>query len=109
MGGARKKTVASMEKEQDRKGEEEKPKDKKGGKGGKPSRAVQPQYSLNVREEDAVSQLAPLRAITIYSAAKALGIKAGISSILLRSMAEKGLLERVGGFSGHYVYAVKKK
>jgi small subunit ribosomal protein S25e len=109
MGGTKKKTVASMEKEQGRKDAEEKPKEKKGGKGGKPSRALQPQYSLSVREEDAVGQLAPLKAVTIYSAAKALGIKASIASPLLRSMTEKGLLERVGGFSGHYVYAVRKK
>jgi small subunit ribosomal protein S25e len=106
MGGTKKKTVASMEKEQERKVVEEKSKEKKGSK---PSRAIQPQYSLNVREEDAVAQLAPLKAITIYSAAKALGVKASISSPLLRSMAEKGLIDRVGGFSGHYVYAVKKK
>jgi small subunit ribosomal protein S25e len=109
MGGTKTKTVASMEKEQGRKDVEEKPKEKKGGKGGKPSRALQPQYSLSVREEDAVGQLAPLKAITIYSAAKALGIKASIASPLLRSMTEKGLLHRIGGFSGHYVYAVKKK
>jgi small subunit ribosomal protein S25e len=109
LGGTKKKTVASMEKEQERKGEEEKPKEKKGGKGAKPSRAIQPQYSLGVREEDALAQLAPLKAITIYSAAKALGIKASLSTSLLRSMAERGLLVRVGGFSGHYVYAVKKK
>jgi small subunit ribosomal protein S25e len=109
VGGTKKKTLASAEKEQERKAEEEKPKEKKGGKGAKPSRAIQPQYSLSVREEEALEQLAPLKAITIYSAAKTLGVKASISSNLLRSMAEKGLLDRVGGFSGHYVYAVKKK
>ncbi|HVP22335.1 MAG TPA: hypothetical protein VMS77_00320 [Conexivisphaerales archaeon] len=109
MGGTKKKTMASAEKEQDRKAEEEKPKEKKGGKGAKLSRAVQPQYSLNVREEDALGQLAPLKAITIYSAAKTLGVKASIASTLLRSMADKGMLDRVGGFSGHYVYAVKKR
>jgi len=109
VGGTKKKTMASAEKEQERKSEEEKSKEKKGQKGARPSRASQPQYSLNVREEDALSQLAPLKAITIYSAAKTLGVKASIASPLLRSMSEKGLLDRVGGFSGHYVYAVRKK
>jgi len=109
LGGTKKKTLAGMEKEQERKDEEEKSKEKKASKGSKLSRSGGPQFAVTIRDEDALQQLAPLKAITLYSATKVLGVKASVTAGIIRSMAEKGLIEKVGGFSGHYVYAVKKK
>jgi len=109
LGSKTKKSIAAMEKEQERKAEEEKSKEKKAGKAGKPSRYATGQFSLTVREEEAIQALAPLKAITLYGTAKALGVKASVASGLLRSMYEKGILERVGGRSGRYIYSVRKK
>jgi small subunit ribosomal protein S25e len=47
-----------------------------------------------------------MKAITIYSTARALGIKASTAAQLLRNLEAKKLIRRVAGYSGHRVYAV---
>ena len=56
-----------------------------------------------------IRALAPLRAITIYGAARILGIRASVASQLLCKLESKGLLKKVGGYSGRYVYSVISK
>ncbi len=56
-----------------------------------------------------VDRLRPLKALTVYSVAQALGVKASTANALLRKLVESGLAVRVGGYSGHYVYALKEE
>jgi len=111
MGGVKKRTLASMEKQQKSQGEEE----KTGQKKGKVEKApVQQQKRLpflvpKLGDDEMLKSLSPLKAITLYSASRALGVNSSIASNLLRSLEGRGLLLRAGGFSGHYVWAVAKK
>lgn len=107
MGGVKKKPLAAMEKQQKMQAEEEKQKK------GKEQKQQQQQKRLpfllpKVSDEELVRALAPLKAVTIYSAAKALGVNASIALNLIRALENKKLLKRVGGFSGHYVWSLAK-
>ncbi|HEU16331.1 MAG TPA: hypothetical protein ENO38_01495 [Nitrososphaeria archaeon] len=55
-----------------------------------------------------LEKLRPLKALTIYSVAQALGVKGSTASALLRKLVESGAAVKVGGYSGHYVYAIKE-
>ena len=46
----------------------------------------------------------PMKAVTIYSTAKTLGINVSLANSLIKNMEGKGMLEKMGGYSGHYVY-----
>jgi small subunit ribosomal protein S25e len=56
-------------------------------------------------DAEVVKSLAPLKAITISTASRALGVNASVASGILRDFESKKLLRKVGGFSGHAVYA----
>jgi|TARA_B100002003_G_scaffold231431_1_gene242440 small subunit ribosomal protein S25e len=55
-------------------------------------------------EKEASKTFIPMKAITIYSTAKSLGINASIANKLIKKLEGKGILEKVGGYGGHYVY-----
>ena len=57
-------------------------------------------------EKQLVKTLAPMKAITVYGTAKVLGLNAAIAAQTLRSLESKNVVHRVGGYSGHYVYAL---
>jgi small subunit ribosomal protein S25e len=111
MGGVKKKSMASMEKTQDSSGEEQSPGQPQKGKKTKEKAAPQQQKRLpflvpKMTQEEMVKALTPLKAITLYSASRVLGVNASIASGVLRSLESRNLITRVGGFSGHYVWAV---
>ena len=59
--------------------------------------------------DDAVMKtLTPLKAITAYGASRALGVNASVAIVVLRQLEGKGLLSKMGGFSGHTVWAAKR-
>ncbi len=107
MGGVKKKPISAMEKMQRRLQEEEERRRKKKGvvvQKKKESPHVLPTAS----DEEVLKMLAPLKAITVYTVARTLNIKASVANQLLRNLLQKGKIEKVGGFSGHYVYAIKE-
>ena len=57
-------------------------------------------------EKQLVKTLGPLKAITVYGTARALGLNAAIAQQTLRNLESKNVLRRVGGYSGHYIYAL---
>ena len=111
MGGVKKKSLASMEKSQDstetaQGGTEtkgKKTKEKSGPQQRKQLSFLPPKMS----DPDLLKALAPLKAITIYAASRSLGVNASVASSVLKSLEAKGSLKRVGGFSGHGVWAVR--
>jgi small subunit ribosomal protein S25e len=112
MGGVKKKSLASMEKSQDSEGEEQTPSGQP-QKGKKTEKKAAPQQQKRLpflvpkmSDQEMVKALTPLKAITLYSASRALGVNASIASGVLDSLEERNLITRVGGFSGHYVWAV---
>ena len=105
MGGVKKKPISAAEKAQRVAAEErmaKKAREAKASQSAKQSTIFMPKMS----DEQLIQTLMPLKAITIYGAAKALGVKASVATSILRSLEGKKLLRRVGGYSGHYVYAV---
>jgi small subunit ribosomal protein S25e len=119
MGGTKKKGLAAMEKQQDstdgasagQAGQQA----TKGGKKGKetksgPSQQKRLPFLLpKMSEEDMVRSLTSLRAITVHGASKALGVNASIATLMLNSLEGKSMIRRVGGFSGHYVWATTQR
>ena len=109
MGGTKKKSLAAMEKEQDSKGDEETP--AKGKKGKEQKAAPQQQKRLpflapKMSEDEMVKALTPLKAVTVFSASRALGVNASIATGLLRNLEQQRRIVKVGGFSGHFVWAL---
>jgi small subunit ribosomal protein S25e len=111
MGGVKRKSMAAMEKSQD--GRDESP---QGGqekeKKGKEQKSA-PQQSKRLpflipksSDQDLIKTLTPLKAITVFTASKALGVNSSIANELLRTLENKKLIVRAGGFSGHYVWSV---
>ncbi len=89
----------------------EKPEKGKRPEKGKPKAAEGKAKAESVLLEDpkqVLESIRQLKALTVYSVAQALGVKASVANALLRKLAEQGLIVKVGGYSGHYVYAVKE-
>jgi len=112
MGGVKKKSLASMEKSQDSE-DEGQAAGQQPQKGKKTEKKAAPQQQKKLpflvpkmSEQEMVKALTPLKGITLYSASRALGVNASIASGLLAGLETKKLITRVGGFSGHYVWAV---
>lgn len=112
MGGVKKKSLASMEKSQDSQETEQGQAAPSKGKKGKEKGTFQQkkQFSFlppRMSDQELLRSLTPLKAITIYATSKALGVNASIASGVLKDLESKGSLRRVGGFSGHGVWAVR--
>ncbi|MDG7010947.1 MAG: hypothetical protein JRN57_02385 [Nitrososphaerota archaeon] len=112
MGGVKKKSLASMEKSQDsqdtaqEQGEPAKGKkaEKKSGPQQKKQLAFLPP---KMSDAEFLKTLTPLKAITVYTASRALGVNASVASGVIKDLESKNLLARVGGFSGHGVWSTK--
>ncbi len=109
MGGTKKKTLASMEKTQNEEGEQQ----ADGSKIKKPekSKAVPGERKKvdvlmpRLGDQELLKSLASQKAITIYTAARSLNVSASIARTVLASLESKGMVFKVGGYSGHYVWA----
>lgn len=109
MGGTKKKTLASMEKSQDDTASAGAAGDDKGKK--KTEKAKGPPSSKKVdvlpprmNDQELLKTLSSLKAITVYGAAKSLGVNAAVANGVLSSLESKGMVKRAGGFSGHYIW-----
>ena len=115
MGGVKKKSLASMEKSQDS-GEagQDQAASSKGKKAKEQKAAPQQKRQLaflppKMSDAEMLKSLTPLKAITVYSASRALGVNASVASTLLKELEAKSMLARAGGFSGHGVWSVKSR
>jgi small subunit ribosomal protein S25e len=109
MGGTKKKTLASMEKSQDDSSAGAASGDDKGKKKTEKSKGPGSSKRVDVlaprmSDQDMVKTLASLKAITVYGAAKSLSVNASVASGVLSNLEDKGMVKRVGGFSGHYIW-----
>ena len=106
----KKKSLASMEKSQDSQstGQEEGPKDKKTKEKGAPQQRKQLSFlPPKMSDSDLLKTLSPLKAITVYTASRALGVNASVATGVIRELEAKGSLKKVDGFSGHGVWSTK--
>jgi small subunit ribosomal protein S25e len=112
MGGTKKKSISQADKAQsaqdNAQGAGAKKPEKKTAKEAKLAQQQAKQQALLVPkmdEKQLLKTLAPLKAITVYGASRALGLNAAIASQTLRNLESKNVIKKVGGYSGHYVYA----
>ena len=109
MGGTKKKTLASMEKSQDDSATSAAGGEEKGKKKSEKAKILGDRKRADVMmprtsDQDLLKGLASLKAITVYGAARSLAVNAAVARAVLSSLESKGLVKRVGGFSGHYVW-----
>lgn len=106
MGGTKKKPISQAEKAQ---AVSAKKAEKKGSRESKLSQIQSRGQALLVPRLDdkmAAKIFGPLKAVTIYSAARAMGVSPSVATSVLRSLESKAILRKIGGYSGHYVYSL---
>jgi len=111
MGGTKKKSLAAMEKEQEARdeGEGQKPKKGKEQKAAPQQQKRLPFLAPRMSSDEMLKAITPLKAVTVFSASRALGVNASIATGVLRSLESEKKIVRVGGFSGHFVWAIAAK
>jgi small subunit ribosomal protein S25e len=108
MGGVKKKTLSSTKatgQQQPADAKTNKPKKEEN----KPvSRSQKHKSSVIIDDVNDQSILRGMKAITVQSLSKALGVKISIANNYLRNLESKGIIKTVGGYSGHKVYSYNK-
>jgi len=100
MGGGKKPTAAKKDKSENTKDSKKSKKDK--GEGG-PRKA---EIVVLVNEQQAMKIIQNSKVITVQDLARQTGIKISAANAFLRESADKGVVKRVGGYSGHHLYQV---
>jgi len=98
MGGGKKPTAAKKDKPENTKDSKKSKKDK--GEGG-PRKA---EIVVLVNEQQAMKIIQNSKVITVQDLARQTGIKISAANAFLRESADKGVVKRVGGYSGHHLY-----
>lgn len=111
MGGTKKKSISAADRSQSASedGQTTKKPEKKTAKEAKLAAQQAKQQALvapKLDDKQLLKTLTPLKAITIYGTARALGLNAAIAAQTLRTLESRNVIKRVGGFSGHYIYAI---
>ncbi len=80
-------------------------KDSKKGKkdkvGSGPKKA---EITVFVNEQEATKIVKNSKVITVHELARQTGVKVSAANVFLKESLKKGIIKRVGGFSGHYIY-----
>ena len=107
MGSVKKKPLAAMEKNQQGEDQDQGQAKKKGAKETtkpvierKRPEVIAPRNT----DQEMAKTLIALKAITIYAAARSLGVNASVAKAIITTLETKGMLRKSGGFSGHYVW-----
>ena len=106
MGGVKKKTLSSTKAtgQQPSEGTNKLKKDEP-----KPQiKSQKHKSSVLIEDINDVSILKGMKAITVQSIAKILGVKISIANNYLRNLESKGMVKLIGGYSGHKVYSFNK-
>lgn len=62
-----------------------------------------------LEESQGMKAIAGMKAITVQSVAKSAGVKISIANSFVRSLEAKGIVKKVGGYSGHRIYEKVKQ
>ncbi len=96
MGGAKKPTTANKDKSP--KDSKKSKKDK--GEGG-PKKA---EITVMVNEQQGLKIIQNSKVVTVQDLARQTGVKISAANAFLKASTEKGIVKRVGGYSGHHLY-----
>jgi small subunit ribosomal protein S25e len=106
MGGSKNKSPAQKQKSQQdesskKSGEKKKGQKKDKSEGG----SSKAEITVLVNEEQAMKFIKNSKVITIQALARHLGVKISASNAFLKKLSKDGTVKKVGGFSGHHIYA----
>jgi small subunit ribosomal protein S25e len=101
MGGTKKVTAAKQDKSQGSKDSKDSKKGRKEkGEGG----ARKAEITVMVNEKEAMKIIQNAKVITMHDLARQTGVKISAANAFLINLTKKGLVKRVGGYSGHHIY-----
>ena len=86
---------------QDKSGAKDSKKGKKDKGEGGPKKA---EITVIVNEQQAMKIIQNSKVITVQDLARQTGVKISAANAFLRESATKGIVKRVGGYSGHHLY-----
>lgn len=104
MGGVKKKTISSSKAtgQQPSDGTNKPKKDET-----KPQiKSQRHKSSVIIEDINDISILKGMKAITVQSISKVLGVKISIANNYIRNLESKGTVKFIGGYSGHKVYSL---
>jgi small subunit ribosomal protein S25e len=109
MGGVKKKTLSSTKAT----GQQQQSTDTKTNKPKKDenkpfSKTQKHKSSVIIDDTNDQSIIRGMKAITVQSLSKVLGVKISIANNYIRNLESKGIVKLVGGYSGHKVYSYNK-
>ncbi|MFQ5781772.1 MAG: MarR family transcriptional regulator [Nitrosopumilus sp.] len=100
MGGAKKPTAAKKDKSVNTKDSKKGKKDK--GEGG-PKKA---EITVVVNDQQAMKIIQNSKVVTVQDLARQTGVKISAANAFLRESVNKGIVKKVGGYSGHHLYQI---
>lgn len=113
MGGAKKKPVGATQSDSsgpygEANSGSAKPKKGDSKKGTGQQQHQKQKLPVLVEETGGRKALENMKAITVHSFARNVGVKISVANAYIRSLETKNVLTCVGGYSGHRVYQLKK-
>jgi len=97
MGGGKKPTTTKKDKPSNTKDS----KKKKGSGDGGPRKA---EITVMLNEQQAMKIIQNSKVVTVQDLARQTGVKISAANAFLKESTNKGIVKRVGGYSGHYLY-----
>ncbi len=62
------------------------------------------EISVIINEQEATKIVQNAKVITVHELARQTGVKVSAANVFLKDSLKKGIIKKVGGFSGHYIY-----
>ncbi|HUU48209.1 MAG TPA: MarR family transcriptional regulator [Nitrosopumilaceae archaeon] len=62
------------------------------------------EITVLLNEQEATKIIQRSKVITTHDLARQTGVKVSAANVFLKESLKKGIIKRVGGFSGHYIY-----
>ena len=101
MGGSKKTSPAKQDKAQNSKDTKD---TKKGRKEKGESGPRKAEVTVMVNEKEAMKIIQGSKVLTVHDLARQTGVKISAANAFLIDSTKKGLVKRVGGYSGHHIY-----
>ena len=64
--------------------------------------------SVFIEEAQGLKTLDSMKAITVHSFARSLGVKISVANNFLKNLESKSVIKSIGGYSGHRIYQKSK-
>lgn len=104
MGGTKKVSPAKQDKTQNSKDQKDSKDSKKSRKDRGESGPRKAEITVMVNEAEAIKIIKNSKVVTVHDLARQTGVKISAANAFLIESTKKGLVKRIGGYSGHHIY-----